>query len=77
MPSTDVNFFQSSFFLVFFKASILIILVFYSLFAILIVRQTSLMVKTLTTSISPLFRDLAIYHAILSFILIGLVWKFL
>lgn len=77
MPTTDLNFFQSSFFMVVFKGAILIVLVFYSLFALLIVRQTSLMVKTLTTSVSPLFRDLAVYHAILSFILIGLVWKFL
>ncbi len=59
------------------KIAVLLILAFYVIFAILIVRQVSLMNKTFMTAISPLLKDLAIYHVLFSMVLIVLVWKFL
>ena len=45
------------------KFGILIILVIYSIFALLIVKQVDNMSKTLRTPISPLVRAISIIHA--------------
>lgn len=58
-----VNIFESPLFLLFFKISILIILFFYTIFALMIVRQADLMSKTLITPVSPLVKAVAIIHA--------------
>ncbi|TSC63816.1 MAG: Uncharacterized protein G01um101493_325 [Microgenomates group bacterium Gr01-1014_93] len=47
----------------FIKIGILIILFFYAIFALLIVRQTDLMSKTLITSVSPIVLAISIVHA--------------
>lgn len=59
------------------KITVLILLSFYAIFAIMIVRQVSLMSTTLTTTVSTLLKDLAFYHVIFSLILIFIVWRFL
>lgn len=48
---------------IFGKGAILIILIFYSIFSLIIIRQVDLMGKTLITKISPFIRALAIIHA--------------
>ena len=48
---------------VFIKISILLILTFYAIFALLIVRQVDLMSRTLITPISPLVKAFSIIHA--------------
>ena len=48
---------------VFIKISILLILTFYAIFALLIVRQVDLMSRTLITPISPLIKAFSIIHA--------------
>ncbi len=45
------------------KISILLILFFYAIFALLIVRQVDLMSRTLITPISPLIKAFSIIHA--------------
>ncbi len=45
------------------RITIFIILVLYAIFAILIVRQVSLMAKTLITLVSPIVYAIAIIHA--------------
>ena len=57
-------------FLSFFRVAILIILFFYAIFALLILKQVDSMVKTLITGVSPKLRAVAIVHAGLA---IGLV----
>lgn len=64
MPITlPPNLFEFEPFLIFVKLSILIILVFYAIFALLIVRQVNLMSKTLITPVSPVVRAVAVLHA--------------
>lgn len=78
MPSlTADNFFASVIFLIFLKGTILLILVFYAIFALLIVRQVDLMIKTLITPVSPKVRALAIVHAGVAVGLIILAWGIL
>ena len=48
---------------IFLKAAIIVILVFYTIFALMIVRQVDLMGKTLITPVSPLVKAIAIIHA--------------
>lgn len=55
-----MNFFTVAFFV---KISILLILTFYAIFALLIVRQVDLMSRTLITPISPLVKAFSIIHA--------------
>lgn len=55
-----MNFFTMAFFV---KISILLILTFYAIFALLIVRQVDLMSRTLITPISPLVKAFSIIHA--------------
>ncbi len=47
----------------FIKIAILILLFLYAIFALLIVRQTQLMVRTLSSSVSGFFKAVAIIHA--------------
>lgn len=54
---------EGAVFLLFLKVAIIIILVFYAIFALLIVRQVDLMSKTLITPVSPLVKAAAIVHA--------------
>lgn len=63
--------------LVFVKIAVLIILVFYAIFALMITRQVDLMSKTLITKVSPILRAFSIIHAGLAIGLIFLVWGIL
>lgn len=75
MPTTiPVNLFSSEAVLVFFKASTLIILFLYAIFALMIVRQVELMGKTLITGISPAVKIIAAVHALSAIGLIILAW---
>ena len=72
MPTiTPINFFGSVLVLFFLKIAILILLVFYAIFALLIVRQVNLMAKTLITGLAPIINIFAIVHA---FFAIGLIF---
>lgn len=55
--------FDSVFTLLILKIAILVIFIFYAIFALLIVRQVDLMGKTLITPVSPLVKAIAIIHA--------------
>lgn len=59
------------------KGAILLILLFYAIFALIIVRQVDLMSKTLITKISPIVKSAAIVHAGFAIGLIVLVWGIL
>ena len=59
------SFLGSTVFLFFLKVSTLIILSIYTIFALMIVRQVSLMGQTLITPVSPIVKLLAIVHAFL------------
>ena len=59
----EVNFFESETVLIFLKVVILIILVFYAIFALLVTRQVDLMSKTLITKVSPALKAFSIIHA--------------
>ncbi len=63
MPSTSPDLFNSDAVLVFLKVAVLLILIFYAIFALMIVRQVDLMGKTLITKISPILKALAIANA--------------
>lgn len=54
------------------KVAILLILILYSIFALLIVRQVDLMSKTLLTPVSPIVRAISIIHAgfVLAFVVL-------
>lgn len=56
------------------KGAILLILVFYAIFALVIVRQVDSMNKTLITNISSLVKAIAIVHAGFAVGLIVLTW---
>ena len=71
------NFFDSEAVLVFLKAVFLLILFFYAIFSLIIVRQVDLMSKTLITNISPVVKALAIIHAGFAVGLIILAWGIL
>lgn len=75
MPPDSVNpIFDLSFLVPFMRYIILILLVFYAIFALLIVRQVDLMSKTLITPISPIVKAAAIIHAGFALGLIILIW---
>ena len=57
------NLMETGFVLIFSKAAILIILVFYAIFSLMIVRQVNLMNHTLVTKVAPVIRAVAILHA--------------
>ena len=73
----EPNFFGTSAILIFGKISILIILVFYAIFALMIVRQVDLMSKTLITKVSPILKAFSIVHAGIAIGLIILAWGIL
>ena len=78
MPTaTPINIFNSQAVLVFLKAAILIILIFYAIFALMIVRQVDLMSKTLITPVSPIVKAVSIIHAGFAIGLIVLAWGIL
>lgn len=78
MPTTTlINLFTQDAVLAFLKAAILLILIFYAIFALMIVRQVDLMSKTLITSASPIMRAIAIIHAGFAIALILLAWGIL
>ena len=78
MPTvTPSNLFASEAVLVFLKTAILIILAFYAIFALMIVRQVDLMSKTLITRVSPILKAFSIIHAGFAIGLIVLAWGIL
>lgn len=77
MPTTQFSLFDSEPILIFLKIAILIILVFYAIFALIIVRQVDLMGKTLISDLSPIVKAIAIINAGLSIGLIVLAWGIL
>ena len=68
------NIVNSAIFLLFVKGAVLLILIFYAIFALLIIRQVDLMVKTLITPVSPVLKVLAIVNATVAIGLIILAW---
>lgn len=77
MPTTQFSLFDSEPILIFLKIAILIILVFYAIFALIIVRQVDLMGKTLISDLSPIVKAIVIINAGLSIGLIVLAWGIL
>ena len=78
MPTTiPTNPFDSEAVLIFLKAAILLILVFYAIFALMVVRQVDLMSKTLITRASPVLKAFSIVHAGFAIGLIILTWGIL
>lgn len=77
MPITQSNLFNFEAVLIFAKGAILLILIFYAIFALLIVRQVDLMNKTLITQVSPILKAFSIIHAGFAIGLILLVWGIL
>lgn len=78
MPAiTPTDLFDSAAVLVVLKTAILLILFFYAIFAVMIVRQVSLMSVTLITTVSPYLRAFSIVHAGFAIGLIILVWGIL
>lgn len=69
--------FNNGYVLILTKAVILLILIFYAIFSLIIVRQVDLMGKTLITKISPFIKAIAIVHAGFAIGLIVLVWGLL
>ena len=63
--------------LTFGRGAILLILIFYAIFSLIIVRQVNLMSKTLITNVSPLVKAFAILHAGFAIGLIFLAWGIL
>lgn len=78
MPTTILtNPFESEPVLLFTKLIILLILLFYAIFALLVVRQVNLMSKTLITKVSPYVKALSIIHAGFAIGFIILAWGML
>ena len=78
MPiGTTPNLLNSEFFLSLVKAGILLILVFYAIFSLIIIRQVDLMGRTLITGVAPILKALAIIHAGFAIGLIILAWGIL
>lgn len=79
MPTVtpQFNLFDSEPVLFLLKFGLLIILTFYVLFALLIVRQVELMGKTLITKISSTLKMLAIVHAVCAIGLAVIAWSIL
>lgn len=61
----------------FLKGVTLLILIFYAIFALLIVRQVDLMGKTLITPVSPIVKAISIVHAGFAIGLIVLIFGIL
>ncbi len=71
------NSFESEAVIAFLKIAILIILVFYAIFALMVVRQVDLMSKTLITKVSPILKAFSIVHSGFAIGLIILAWGIL
>lgn len=71
------NLLSNSYVLILAKGAILIILFFYAIFSLIIVRQVDLMGKTLLTDISATVKAIAIVHAGFAIGLIFLAWGIL
>lgn len=67
-------FFETTFLNTFLYYAILLILLFYAIFALVIVRQVDLMSKTLITPISPIVKAVAILHGGLAIGLLVLIF---
>ncbi len=64
MPiTTQISLFDQAALLVFIKAGILILLIFYALFSLIVVRQVDLMSSTLITPVSSIVKAFSILHA--------------
>lgn len=63
--------------MVFLKVAILLILAFYAIFALIVVRQVDLMSKTLITEVSPILKAFSIIHGGFAIGLIVLAWGIL
>lgn len=78
MPTTtQINIFDSEAALVLLKAAILLVLIFYAIFSLIIIRQVDLMGKALITGISPVVKLITIIHAIFAIGLIFVAWGIL
>ncbi len=78
MPTTVTqSLISNDYILIFAKGAILLILVFYAIFSLIIVRQVDLMSKTLITRVSPLVKGIAVVHAGLAIGLIILAYGLL
>ena len=77
MEVANTSFFNNIFVLSFGKGAILLILIFYAIFSLIIIRQVDLMGKTLITNISPTIKALAIVHSGVAIGLIILSWGIL
>ena len=71
MPASTADLLNNNFILFFGKVAILILLIFYAIFALIIIRQVDLMGKTLVTNIAPIIKLIAIIHAVFA---IGLIF---
>lgn len=63
MPGNTPNLLEFEVIRVSVKITILIILMFYAIFALIVVRQVDLMGKTLVTKVSPILKAFSIVHA--------------
>lgn len=78
MPTATLSdFLVSSEVLLFIKGAILLILAFYAIFALMVVRQVDLMGKTLITKASSMLKAFSILHAGVAIGLIILAWGIL
>lgn len=72
-----INYLDSEAVAVFLKVAILLILIFYAIFALIVVRQVDLMARTLITEVSPILKAFSIVHAGVAVGLIVLAWGIL
>ncbi|MBU1000195.1 hypothetical protein KKE78_02250 [Patescibacteria group bacterium] len=78
MPTVvPTNPFDSEVALTILKAATLLILVFYAIFALMVVRQVDLMSRTLITKVSPALKAFAIVHVGFAIGFIILAWGIL
>ncbi len=70
----EVNLFGMNVVLVAVKYVILLILIFYAIFSLMVVRQVDLMSKTLISPISPVVKAFAIIHTGVAIGLVILAW---
>jgi len=77
MPIGSSNILNIDIILAFGKGAILLILIFYAIFSIIIVRQVDLMNKTFHTWVSVYIKIFSIIHAFFALGLIVLAWEVL
>lgn len=77
MPASTVNLLNNHYILGFEKGAILLILIFYAIFALVIIRQVDSMSKTLITGVSPKVKAFAVFHGGFALALIILAWGIL